>query len=102
MRCGEVQQIEGEVINVGTGAEVSIGEVVERVFRLLGRDVPVTVSHDRLRPEESEVERLLADIGKARTLLGWEPRVDLEEGLLRTIEWFRGSLDAYKPSLYNV
>src|SRR5206468_2170092 len=102
MRCGEVQQIEGEVINVGTGAEVSIGEVVERVFRLLGRDVPVTVSHDRLRPEDSEVERLLADTSKARTLLGWEPRVDLEEGLLRTIEWFRGSLDAYKPSLYNV
>ena len=102
MRCGEVQQIEGEVINVGTGAEVSIGEVVERVFRLLGRDVPVTVSHDRLRPEDSEVERLLADTSKARTLLGWEPRGDLEEGWLRTIEWFRGSLDAYKPSLYNV
>lgn len=102
MRCGEVQHIEGEVINVGTGVEVSVGDVLEQVLRLLDRNVSVTVSHDRMRPEESEVERLLADTSRAKALLGWEPQVDLEEGLVRTIEWFRGSLDAYKPSLYNV
>jgi NAD dependent epimerase/dehydratase len=102
MQCAEVEQIEGEVINIGSGVEVSVGELVEKVLRLLGRDVAVTVSHDRLRPEASEVERLLADTSRAKTLLSWEPQFDLDEGLRRTIEWFRGSLDAYKPSLYNV
>jgi NAD dependent epimerase/dehydratase len=102
MACGATPGIEGEVINLGTGVEVPISEVVERVLRLLGREVPVALDEERLRPPDSEVERLVADITKAGTLLSWVPEVDLDEGLRRTIEWLTGSLGAYKPTIYNV
>lgn len=102
MRCAEVDGIEGEVINLGTGTEVTIAEVVRRVLSLLGREVPVTEDSARLRPADSEVERLLADPAKAHRVLDWRSQVDLDEGLKRTIEWLRGSLDAYKVSQYNV
>jgi dTDP-glucose 4,6-dehydratase len=102
VRCAEADGVEGEVINLGTGTEVSIGEVAERVMQLLGRDVPLELDENRLRPQDSEVERLLADTTKARKILGWEPSVELDEGLQRTVDWLTRSLDAYKTSIYNV
>jgi NAD dependent epimerase/dehydratase len=102
VRCAEAEGVVGEVINLGTGTEVSIAEVAERVMRLLGRDVPVELDENRLRPQDSEVERLVANTTKARELLGWEPSVELDEGLQRTVDWLTRSLDAYKTSIYNV
>jgi dTDP-glucose 4,6-dehydratase len=102
MRCAEAEGVEGEVINLGTGIEVSIGELAGRVLHQLGKELPVTLDQDRLRPADSEVERLVAGTTKAKGLLGWEPEVDLDEGLRRTIEWLTGSLGAYKASIYNV
>jgi dTDP-glucose 4,6-dehydratase len=100
--CAAADNVEGEVINLGTGAEIAIGELAERIIGLVGRDVTLALDEDRLRPRDSEVERLLADTSKANRLLDWEPAVGLDEGLQRTIDWFTGSLEAYKPSLYNV
>jgi dTDP-glucose 4,6-dehydratase len=102
MRAAVTQGIEGEVINLGTGVEVTIGEVAERVLGLIDKEVAVSLDEQRLRPPDSEVERLIADTTKAKRLLGWEPEVDLDEGLRRTIEWMSGALGSYKPSLYNV
>ncbi len=102
MCCGEAEGIEGEVINLGTGLEVSIAEVVQHVLGLVERDVPVTLDEDRVRPGDSEVERLVADITKAKSLLGWEPKTSLDEGLRLTIDWLTGSLGEYKPTIYNV
>jgi NAD dependent epimerase/dehydratase len=102
LRCGEAEDVEGEVINLGTGTEISIGEVAERVLGQLGQKLPVTLDEQRVRPPDSEVERLVASTAKAERLLGWEPAVDFDEGLRRTIEWLTGALDAYKPSLYSV
>ena len=102
MRCGEASGVEGEVINLGTGVEIAVGDLANTVFSLLDREPPVTFSPDRARPEDSEVERLLADASKAERLLGWRSEVALEEGLRRTIEWFSGAVDRYKPQLYNV
>ena len=90
------------MINLGTGAEISVGDLAERIVAVVGRDVTIALDEDRLRPPDSEVERLVADTSKAQRLLGWEPAVDLDEGLRRTIDWLSGSLEAYKPSLYNV
>jgi NAD dependent epimerase/dehydratase len=102
MACGTADGVEGETINLGTGSEVSIAELATRILRLLDRDVPVELDEARLRPPESEVERLVADPTKAKRLLGWEPEVTLDEGLQRTIDWMSESIGSYKASIYNV
>ena len=102
MRGGSADGVEGEVINLGTGVEVSIAEVVQRVLKLMHQDVPVSLDGDRLRPPDSEVERLVAGTAKAKALLGWAPETDLDEGLQLTIDWLSGSIAAYKPTIYNV
>jgi len=100
--CAEAAGAEGEVFNLGSGVEVTIGELVERVMKLVGVEIPVHTSDARRRPPASEVERLLADTGKAERLLGWTASIPLDEGLARVVEWMRGSLASYKPSRYNV
>jgi dTDP-glucose 4,6-dehydratase len=102
MRCGECTGIEGEVINLGTGTEISVGETARRILAGVGRDLPIIDSDTRLRPPNSEVERLVADCSKAKRLLDWGPSVDFDDGLAQTIEWMRGAIDRYKPSIYNV
>jgi nucleoside-diphosphate-sugar epimerase len=101
-RCAEVPGIEGETINLGTGEEITIGAVAERVLSLLDLDVPIVTSEERLRPQASEVGRLLADSSKARRLLGWSPETDFDEGLGRTIAWVERFLSLYKTEIYNV
>ena len=101
-RCAEVEGVEGETINLGTGGEISVGEVAERVLAVLDKQVPIVGADERIRPAASEVERLVADCSKAERLLGWRPQVEFDDGLSRTIEWIRGSLHAYKPEIYNV
>jgi len=102
VRCAEAENVEGEVVNLGSGVEISIGDLAKLVSRLTARDISITLSPTRTRPRASEVERLLADWGKAEKLLGWRPSVPFENGLQQTIDWFAHSLDAYKPSLYNL
>lgn len=92
----------GRTINLGSGREISIGDLAALIGRLLDQPLPVTQEDQRLRPEKSEVERLLADNTLARTLLGWEPRVSLEDGLARTIEWLRTNQVHYRPDTYAV
>jgi NAD dependent epimerase/dehydratase len=101
-RCSAADNVEGEVINLGTGVEISVGEVAERVVRAIGRDLPIVASSERVRPPDSEVERLLADTSKAQRLLGWRSTVDFDDGLRRTIDWLRESVHRYNSSLYNV
>ncbi len=92
----------GEVTNLGTGKDVSIRDLVELIVKLVGKDVPVMSDTGRVRPEASEVDRLCADISKARKNLGWTPRYTLEEGLLKTIAWIKDHLELYRPETYNV
>jgi NAD dependent epimerase/dehydratase len=100
--CALVPRIEGEVINLGTGVEHAVGDVVQKVLHLLGRELPVVTRDERLRPGTSEVERLIADATKAKELLGWEATVSFDEGLQRTLEWLTHSLDLYRPAVYAV
>jgi dTDP-glucose 4,6-dehydratase len=101
-RCAEADGIVGEVLNLGTGGEHSIEEVVELVLAATGKDVPVELANERRRPPQSEVDRLCASVDKARALLGWEAQVPFEDGLRRTIDWIAGSLDSYRPEVYGV
>jgi NAD dependent epimerase/dehydratase len=100
--CATAAGVEGETFNLGTGVEVSIGEVAERIVRIVGRDVEIVASAERLRPAASEVERLVADTTLLRERTGWAPEHDLDDGLARTVDWIRGSLELFKPEIYNV
>jgi NAD dependent epimerase/dehydratase len=102
LRCAQVAGIEGEVLNLGTGVEASIDEVVARVAEIVERPLDVVGAPGRLRPPSSEVQRLVCDAGKAHAMLGWRPAVGLAEGLRRTVDWIEDSLSLYKPSIYNV
>lgn len=92
----------GQVINVGSSREISIGDLARLIVRLVGSNSEVVEDGQRIRPTNSEVERLLCDHEKATRLLGWTPRVGLEEGLQRSIDWFRDHLDRYKTDIYNI
>jgi len=92
----------GEVVNIGTGFEISIGDLADKIISLVGNEVEVIFDAERLRPQNSEVGRLIADNSKARDLIGWEPMVFLDEGLEKTIEWISGSLGMYKVGIYAV
>jgi nucleoside-diphosphate-sugar epimerase len=93
----------GEVVHLGTGVEVSVGDIVEMVGAVLGRTLEVVTEDQRVRPPASEVMRLLSDPARAREKLGWEPRVPLAEGLRRTVEWLRaGGADWFRLPAYGV
>jgi dTDP-glucose 4,6-dehydratase len=101
LRAAESQGLEGETFNLGSGREVTIGELVELAGRLVGRPLQVVQEAERVRPKRSEVMRLLSDNSKAREVLGWQPRVSLEEGLRRTFDWMRANLDWYRVNIYQ-
>ena len=92
----------GEVINLGSGTAVSIKELADRIIGLLGGNKQVIHDEARVRPPASEVMELLCDNRKAQALLGWQPRVSLEEGLQETIKFIRDHRERYKPEMYNL
>ena len=102
LAVGERASALGQVIHIGSGREVSVGEIVRLVGGVLGRELHPKAAAARLRPDASEVSRLCADNRRARELLGWEPQVSLDEGLRRTIEWMDRHRELYRPEVYAV
>jgi dTDP-glucose 4,6-dehydratase len=91
----------GRVVNLGTGVEVSIGELAALIVELMGTSARLVVDPARVRPAGSEVERLLAANALAKELTGWTPSVPLREGLQTTIEWIRAHTSAYRENVYQ-
>jgi NAD dependent epimerase/dehydratase len=102
LKVASTPGIEGETFNLGTGAEVSIRELVGVIGSLLGKTLAVTVEASRLRPEKSEVRRLLANNWRARERLNWEPQVSLQDGLDMTITWVANHLNLFRPDRYHI
>ena len=92
----------GETYNLGSGEEISIGAIAALIFRLMGKQAEIQLAKSRLRPEQSEVLRLISDNRKAKLELGWQPTVGMEEGLQRTIRWIGEHLDLYQPEEYGL
>lgn len=92
----------GQTINLGSGKEISVGDLAQLIARLVGRPIQIESDTERVRPESSEVERLLADNTRAQNVLGWKPEVTLEDGLQRTIGWMQIHLGRYRPGVYVV
>jgi NAD dependent epimerase/dehydratase len=88
-------------VNLGSGTEITIGDLARRIMKLIGRELGIAEEAVRLRPTRSEVERLLADNARAFQTLGWTPTVTLDDGLRRVIDWVRGHPDHYRPDEYQ-
>jgi nucleoside-diphosphate-sugar epimerase len=102
IKIAESEKTVGQVINIGSGKEISIGDLAEKIIKLTGKDAQVVSEEQRIRPEKSEVNRLCADNSKAYELTGWKPQYTLEQGLKETIEWIESNLHRYKAGIYNV
>lgn len=108
MAALDSQQAIGEVINVGSNFEISIGDTARAIAHVMDVEIEIVTDEQRLRPEKSEVERLWAANGKARDLLGWQPRYGgldgLRRGLAETVAWFRepAHLAGYRSDIYNL
>ncbi|MFL5861662.1 MAG: SDR family NAD(P)-dependent oxidoreductase [Solirubrobacteraceae bacterium] len=92
----------GQTIQLGTGEAVSVGEIVDLVGELMGKELHPVLDEARVRPTNSEVELLLSDPARAREILGWEPRVALREGLEQTIEWVALNAGRYRADEYVI
>jgi NAD dependent epimerase/dehydratase len=94
----------GKIVNIGSNAEISIGDLAALIKELMGSQISIETDDARRRPEASEVERLCCDNTLVRSLIGYEPKISLREGLSRTIAWFgqTENLKRYKTEIYNL
>ena len=92
----------GHTINLGTGKEISIGDLVQRIARLMNHEVAIQSEAERVRPTGSEVNRLCAANQLAKVLLDWEPQHTLDEGLQLTIDWIGENFEYYRPNTYAI
>lgn len=92
----------GATVNLGSNREISVGDLAKAIIAIVGRPVEIVTDDQRLRPAKSEVERLLADNRLAKELIGWEPKIQFEDGLRTTIEWMKSNLGRYRADVYNV
>jgi Nucleoside-diphosphate-sugar epimerases len=102
IKAAEAPNAVGQVINLGTGQEISIGKLAEMILSMMGKRLPILTDDARQRPEGSEVDRLCADNTRAREILGWAPKYSLSEGLSRTIEWLSENHERYRSDIYVV
>lgn len=92
----------GEEINIATQQEISIRQLAEEIIRHINPNAKIVCDEQRLRPEKSEVNRLLGSNEKIKRLTDWEQKYTFEQGIEETIEWLKGNLHHYKTDIYNL
>ena len=92
----------GKEINIATGSGISIKEVIDLIGKILNKDVNVVTENRRMRPEKSEVDKLIGDNKRLYDIIGWKPEVSLEKGLEKTISWMLKNKSFYKTNIYNI
>jgi len=102
IKAAETPKAIGETINLGSGREISIRDLAALILKLMNRDLPIALEGARVRPENSEVDRLCADSRKGQSILGWTPKYSLEDGLTATIEWIRENSERYRTGIYVI
>jgi len=102
VRIAESPRSVGEIMNIGSSKEISIQSLAMKIFEQMGKKPEILSDRERIRPENSEVERLMANTDKARKLLNWSPRISLDEGLRRTIAWIRENPSFYQMDSYHI
>jgi len=96
------EKLFGQITSIGMKEEISIGNLVKKIAKLMRIDTEILSDEERIRPKGSEVERLFCDNTKLIKNTGWRPQYDLERGLMETIRWFKNNISIYKPGIYNV
>ena len=102
IKMAESENAIGKEINIGSGREISIADLIKKIVFLVGRDTKIEYDSERVRPPKSEVERLCANNSKAREILGWEPMVSLTDGLKKTIDFVNNNKQLYFPGKYRI
>ena len=102
MKIAESKESIGQVINIGLGEDISIGELIKMILLIMGKEMKIISTEKRKRPKKSEVMRLLCDNSKAKNIVNWMPKVSLKEGLSMTIEWMKNNPDYYNPDKYRI
>ena len=104
IRLAECDAAVGQAVNVSSGKEISVGDLAHAILKHTGSSAEIVTDDERVRPDKSEVERLLGDNSLMRELTGWQPENSLEAGLQKTVDWFKdgANMALYKPGIYNV
>ncbi|MDR3601830.1 MAG: SDR family NAD(P)-dependent oxidoreductase [Desulfosporosinus sp.] len=102
MKAAQLPEAVGKVINIGSGQEISIGQLAQLIIDSLQSTAKIVVDGARIRPIRSEVNRLLADNRLAKETLGWEPRISLEEGVKRTTAWIAAHMNRFQIGKYQI
>jgi NAD dependent epimerase/dehydratase len=102
IKVAESEKTIGEVINAGSNYEITIGDTVKKIINIIGKDVKILCDDERIRPENSEVNRLWADNTKIKLLTDWTPSYNIDRGLEATVEWVKNNMQYFKTDIYNV
>jgi NAD dependent epimerase/dehydratase len=102
IKVAESEKTIGEVINAGSNYEITIGDTVKKIIKIIGKDVKILCDDERIRPENSEVNRLWADNAKIKELTDWAPNYNIDRGLEATVEWVKNNMQYFKTDIYNV
>lgn len=102
IKIAESDRSVGEVINIGSGKGLTIGEIADKIFHLMGKEVKILQDNTRIRPDKSEVFTLICDSSKSKQLTNWEEVVSFDDGLKETIDWVSSHTHLLKSDIYNV
>lgn len=102
IKIAESEKSIGQVINIGAGKDISIGELAQMILSIMNKDIKIISSNERKRPQKSEVMQLLCDNSKAKKIIGWEPEISLRKGLIKTIQWIKNHPECYNPDKYQI
>lgn len=93
---------DGEVLNLGTGSGITIGDLTVKIMQLMDHEVKIICENERKRPAKSEVKKLLCSNKKVKNIIGWSPKYSLKEGLLETIAYIKNNPNKFHPDAYNI
>jgi NAD dependent epimerase/dehydratase len=102
IEISKVARLDGTITNIGMKEEISVGDLVNLIAKLMGEEIKIITDEKRVRPDASEVERLFCNNERILKNTGWKPSYTIKSGLTETIEWLKQNQAMYKPDLYNV
>lgn len=102
IKAAESEKAVGKLVNIGYGQDFSVAEVAQKVLQIVGKELPIESEEERVRPQNAEVHKLLADTRLAKAVMNWQPQHTFDDGLRLTIDWMKNNMEDYQPKKYHV